>query len=249
MKVGAVTDVGKVRDNNEDHYWVLEDPLMLFIVADGMGGHNSGEVASELAIETIKEHLLKYILDENEDESIKGIIFEAFNRANTEILNRSNQDDGCDGMGTTATLALYHEDKLYIGHIGDSRGYIIKEGKIKQITQDHSLVAELLRKGSISEREALKHPQKNIITKALGTDQQVKADVFSIDFSVGDTLILCTDGLSNFVDQYEIEKYALEMEDCQRACQEMVDLANFRGGYDNITIIMIKNNLLNGEGR
>jgi len=249
MKFGVVTDIGKVRDKNEDNYCVLDDQLMVYIVADGMGGHNSGEIASAIAIDTIKEHLLKYLLDENEDESIKGIIFEAFNRANNEIINKSANQAGCDGMGTTATLALFREGKLYLGHIGDSRGYLIKNGTIQQITQDHSLVAELLRKGSISEREAIKHPQKNIITKALGTDIKVKADVFTVDFDEGDTLILCTDGLSNFVDKYEIEKYALEIDDCQEACEEMVRLANFRGGFDNITIMMIKNISKDGEGR
>lgn len=249
MKIGVVTDVGKVRENNEDNYCVLEDQIMLYIVADGMGGHNSGEIASEIAIDAIKEHLLKYLPDETEDESIKGIIFEAFNRANGEIINRGTQDAGCDGMGTTATLALINKAKLYIGHIGDSRGYLIKNGQINQITQDHSLVAELLRKGSISEGEALKHPQKNVITKALGSDSQVKADVLALGFDDGDILILCTDGLSNFVDKYEIEKFALEIEDCQEACEEMVKLANHRGGYDNITIIMVKNISSNGEGR
>ncbi|SCY85331.1 Stp1/IreP family PP2C-type Ser/Thr phosphatase [Alkaliphilus peptidifermentans] len=242
MNCGVVTDIGKVRDINEDNYCIILEDIKLFIVADGMGGHNGGEVASQIAIDAMKEHLSKYLQDEKEDESIKGIIYEAFNRANKEICRRSNEDSECDGMGTTATLALCSNNKMYIGHIGDSRGYIIKDGAIEQVTQDHSLVAELLRKGSISEREAMKHPQKNVITKALGTDQQVKADIFLIEFNQSDILVLCTDGLSNFVDKYEIEKTVLEIDDCQKSCEKLVELANERGGYDNITVIIIKNN-------
>ncbi|KAB3535229.1 Stp1/IreP family PP2C-type Ser/Thr phosphatase [Alkaliphilus pronyensis] len=242
MNYGVITDIGKVRDINEDNYCIIDEKIKLFMVADGMGGHNGGEVASQIAIDTIKEHILKYLEDENEDESIKGIMFEAFNRANKEIYKRGMEDTECDGMGTTATLALYANNKMYLGHIGDSRGYLIRGGAIGQITQDHSLVAELLRKGSISEREAMKHPQKNIITKALGTNEEAKADIFKLDFNNGDVLVLCTDGLSNFVDKYEIEKTVLENDDCQKSCLQLVELANQRGGYDNITIIIIKNN-------
>ncbi len=251
MKVGVVTDVGKVREINQDNYCMIDENIQLFMVADGMGGHNGGEVASLIAINTIKEHIVKYIDDELnllEEESIKGILFEAFNRANRDILERARNDATCDGMGTTATLALKVRDKLLVGHVGDSRGYLIHQGEIKQITQDHSLVAELVRRGSISEREAMRHPQKNIITRALGTDSQVKVDITMIDFVQGDTLILCSDGLSNFVDPYEIEQMVLETEDPQASCDALVALANQRGGYDNITVMVVKN-IPGKEGR
>ncbi len=242
MNIGVATDVGRVRELNEDNYCIVSGDIKLFIVADGMGGHNAGEVASQIAVEKIKEHIIRYIPQEQEEQQIKGIIYEAFNRANRDIYNRAKNEAECDGMGTTATAAIIIEERLYIGHIGDSRAYMIADGVIEQVTQDHSLVAELLRKGSISEREALQHPQKNIITRALGTDEGVKPDIYSVEFNESDILILCSDGLSNFVDKYELERCILEMEDSQDCCDYLVNLANSRGGFDNITLIIVKNN-------
>ena len=249
MNIGVVSDVGKVRELNEDNYSIETGDIKLFIVADGMGGHNAGEVASQLAIDKIKEHILKYLPQEQEEEQIKGIIYEAFIRANREIFNKAKAESECDGMGTTATAAVIIDDRVYIGHVGDSRAYLISDGVIEQITLDHSLVAELLRKGSISEREAMQHPQKNVITRALGTDENVKPDIYSIEFNEADYLVLCTDGLSNFVDRYELERYILEIEDCQNCCNYLVDIANQRGGFDNITLIIVKNNMIEIEGR
>ncbi len=252
MNIGVLTDIGKVREINEDNYCIVNEGLHLYMVADGMGGHNAGEVASLLAIQKIKEHMIKYIsteIVELDEEEVKGILFEAFNRANKEILSRGKEDGQCDGMGTTATLTLKVNDKLFIGHIGDSRAYLVRNNEIQQITQDHSLVAELVRRGSISEREAMKHPQKNVITRALGTDEQIKVDIFTKDLKPFDIIVLCTDGLSNFVDKYEIEKTVLEIDDCDECCRTLVSLANQRGGYDNITIIVIKNNSHDLESR
>ncbi len=247
MNIGVTTDVGKVRELNEDNYCIVTGDIKLFIVADGMGGHNAGEVASQIAVEKIKEHIIRYIPHEQEEEQIKGIIFEAFNRANKEIYNRAKNEDECDGMGTTATAAVIIEERLYIGHVGDSRAYLIDDGVIEQITQDHSLVAELLRKGSISEREALQHPQKNIITRALGSDECIRPDIYSVEFNEADVLVLCSDGLSNFVDKYELERYILELEDSQDCCDYLVNLANSRGGFDNITLIIVKNNTIENK--
>ncbi|WP_026476444.1 Stp1/IreP family PP2C-type Ser/Thr phosphatase [Alkaliphilus transvaalensis] len=252
MNIGAITDIGKVREINEDNFCIFNEGIELYLVADGMGGHNAGEVASQIAIDTIKEHIIRYIseeMDDLDDESVKGILFEAFNRANREILNRSKTDDQCEGMGTTATLIIKLKERLYIAHIGDSRAYLIRNKEIRQLTQDHSLVAELVRRGSISEREAMKHPQKNVITRALGTDDYIKVDLLTSDIQPLDILVLCTDGLSNFVDKYEIEKLVLEVEDCDDCCRELVSLANQRGGFDNITVIVVKNNINESEGR
>lgn len=248
MNIGVASDVGKVRELNEDNYSIVTGDCNFFIVADGMGGHNAGEVASQLAIEKIKEHILKYLPHEQEEEQIKGILFEAFKRANKEIFNKAKEETDCDGMGTTATAAVIIEDRIYIGHVGDSRAYLISDREIEQLTLDHSLVAELLRKGSISEREAMQHPQKNIITRALGSSEGVKPDIYSVSFNKSDALVLCTDGLSNFIDKYELERCVLEIEDCQECCNYLVDLANQRGGFDNITLIVIKNNLIEIEG-
>lgn len=252
MKIGVVTDVGRVREVNQDNYCLIDHELAFYMVADGMGGHNGGEIASLLAIEEVKGHIIKYIHGENtplEEEELQGIILEAVHRANRKILERAHEDATCDGMGTTATMALKKGDRLLLAHIGDSRAYLIHKGEIRQITQDHSLVAELVRRGSISEREAMKHPQKNIITRALGTDPQVKVDLLATDFFPGDALVLCTDGLSTFVDSYEIESMVNEIEDPQECCQALVAMANQRGGYDNITVIVVKHTATHLESR
>ncbi|SES66188.1 protein phosphatase [Natronincola peptidivorans] len=249
MKAAAITDVGRVREINEDNYCIYENGVALYMVADGMGGHKSGEIASSIAIDSIKNHIIRYLTDEFEEPAIKGVIFEAFNRANQEIYDKSANNFDCEGMGTTVTMALIIQGKLFIGHVGDSRAYLLRNSELEQITQDHSLVAELVRNGSITEREALKHPQKNIITRCLGTDESVKADIFSLDFVEGDMLILCTDGLTNFVDKEEIKRAILEKEDCMEGCSYLVSLANQRGGYDNITVVIIKDQPTIAESR
>ncbi|MCC5911974.1 MAG: Stp1/IreP family PP2C-type Ser/Thr phosphatase [Clostridiaceae bacterium] len=249
MKAAAITDVGRVRELNEDNYFIYEEEIKLYIVADGMGGHKSGEVASFIAIDVIKSHIIKYLDDEREEIAVKGILFEAFNRANEAILNKSIEDSTCEGMGTTVTLVLIIEDKMYIAHVGDSRAYLIRENEITQITEDHSLVAELVKNGSITEREAMRHPQKNIITRALGNSSDVKLDLCTIQLCKEDILILCTDGLSNFVDNYEFKKVLSETEDIMEACNILVTLANERGGHDNITVLIAKQQSSSIEGR
>lgn len=249
MIAAAITDVGKVREINEDNYCIDENQVGLYMVADGMGGHKSGEVASSIAINIIKEHITHYLTEEFQEQSVKGVIFEAFNRANKEIYNRSKEDFDCEGMGTTVTMALIIDKRVYIGHIGDSRAYLLREEVLQQITEDHSLVAELVRNGSITEREAMRHPQKNIITRSLGTDENLKVDIFSMDLNKGDILILCTDGLTNFVDKEELKKAVLEEDDCFESCSTLVSLANQRGGYDNITVLIVKDQPTFTEGR
>ena len=244
MKAFGCTDVGKVRPVNEDNYCIYEDIFKLYIVADGMGGHKGGDVASSLAIEYIKEHLIKFIEIEMEPRDIEGIIFESFNRANTEVYNKSLNEEDCNGMGTTVTLALTINEKVYIGHVGDSRAYLYSKGEIKQITEDHSLVAELVKNGSITAREARRHPQKNIITRALGTEKNIKVDIFSLDLIEQDIIILCTDGLSNYIDEIEIKSIIDKFGVKNESCQELVYLANKKGGCDNITIIIVKNTQL-----
>ncbi len=249
MDIGAISHVGRVRDINEDSYCVLEEDYNLFIVADGLGGHNAGEVASLLAVDSIKNHIVKYISTNMEEQLIKGIIYEAFNKANENIYTHAQENLFCDGMGTTTTLALKINSILYIGHVGDSRAYIIRDNCIKQITLDHSLVAELVRNGNITEAEAIRYPWKNIVTRALGTDKNIKVDIFTTGFLPTDILILCTDGLSNFVDECEIKKVVSETKDSNETCEKLVSIANKRGGYDNITILVAKYNKEDIESR
>ena len=243
MDIGAISHTGLIREINEDSYFVSEDTMNLFIVADGMGGHKAGEVASSLAIDSVKSFIQNHIPKAvgNSDESVCKIIEEAIFEANTRVFKESIQEERYQGMGTTITMALI-QSKMFIGHIGDSRAYLIRDGEITQITQDHSLVAELLKNGTITEKEAKAHPQRNIITRALGTEENILVDVYTIELLQGDIIVLCSDGLSNLVDPVEIKESLMNSRSMQVGCEHLVALANERGGHDNITIIGIKDN-------
>ncbi len=243
MEIGACSHVGKVREINEDAYSIPENGLKLFMVADGMGGHNAGEVASNKAIHVVRNFMKKYIEKdlEKEEEFICEILNSAILKANQDIFLESLSNEKLQGMGTTITVAFILS-KLYIAHVGDSRAYSIHDHNISQITQDHSLVGELLRNGTITENEAKVHPQRHIITRALGTEKDVNVDIYTLDFQQNDIAVLCTDGLSNFVEPEEIKNVLLSCNShIQKGCEHLVDLANERGGYDNITVIAIKN--------
>ena len=242
MNMGVSTDRGKVRKNNQDAYFIPDKlNIPLFIIADGMGGHKAGEVASSMVVKLVKnfftseeEELLKNNIDIS--ETIKTSI----EKANMEIYKKSIKSEEFHGMGTTITMAYFSEDKLYIGHIGDSRAYLLREDKLVQLTEDHSLVAELVRAGSISEEEAECHPQKNIITRAIGTNKEVDIDVIVESTNKNDILLLCTDGLTNMICDEEIKKFLMENVDLQKTCDNLVERANKLGGIDNVTVMAIK---------
>ncbi|PAB58869.1 Stp1/IreP family PP2C-type Ser/Thr phosphatase [Anaeromicrobium sediminis] len=239
MRLGACTHKGKVRDLNEDAFYVTENDIQLFAVADGMGGHNAGEVASETAIHTIAEYINKNKEMINSKDSILALLKEAVQKANEHVYHKAEKNTGYKGMGTTLTVALLLT-KIYLAHVGDSRAYLIEEEKISQITDDHSLVAELLKNGTITEDEAKVHPQRNMITRAIGTDKKVKIDLYSSPVKKGDILVLCTDGLSNLMEDWEIRDKFLKSPSIDLACNELVQLANDRGGVDNITVIAVQ---------
>ena len=242
MEVGAYSHIGKVRDTNEDAYYISDnDDLKLFIIADGMGGHNAGEVASHIAIDTIKDYIAEKIAlyPMISEDNIHNIIQEAIIHANQVIFTKSLKEMDYQGMGTTLTVVLILPE-IYIGHVGDSRAYLYHNDKIRQITQDHSLVGELLRNGSITENEARIHPKRNIITRALGTDHNIMVDLYKIEKNKDDIIILCTDGLSNLVDVEEIKDVIAQCPSIQDGCEHLVSLANERGGYDNTTVVAIK---------
>lgn len=242
MFIGVSTDKGKVRKNNQDSYFVSEDTeLPLFIVADGMGGHKAGEVASNMAVEIVKDFFIekKEELKKNKVDILK-FIRSAVEKANTIIYKKSIENDEFHGMGTTITMAYIFENKLYIGHVGDSRAYLLRNNKFIQITEDHSLVAEMVKKGSISEEEAECHPQRNIITRAIGTDDEVITDIIVEDIYKDDILLLCTDGLTNMMNDDEIKEILINKIDLQKNCNSLVKKANRLGGIDNVTVIVIK---------
>lgn len=242
MFICACSDIGKIRNINQDSYCYFDDNLLpLFVVADGMGGHNAGEVASKLAIDMIKENYLKEknnILQGTLD--IPKFINFTLKNANDKIFKEARENISYSGMGTTITLGIIYDRKLYIGHIGDSRAYIYKNNVLLQLTQDHSLVAELVRNGSITNEEAINHPQKNVITRALGTEETVKIDIISKELDPDDILIFCTDGLTNMLSDLEISNILSGCNDIKDACCLLTNTANERGGLDNTTVMIVK---------
>lgn len=242
MEIGVKTDVGRIRDNNQDSYYISpERDYPLFIIADGMGGHKAGEIASKMAIDIISNNLKDGLTDRIvEDKDIKDKIENSIYEANDKIYKKSMKDEKFSGMGTTVTLAYAINKKIFIGHAGDSRAYLLKDGMLSQITADHSLVEELIKNGSITKEEAKRHPQRNIITRAVGTSNNIKADLVVELQHEDDILLLCTDGLTNMLDDDEIKNSLLINEDIQKACEELVKLANDKGGFDNITVLAVK---------
>ncbi len=226
----AVSDSGRKRRRNEDAY-VREPPL--FAVADGMGGAQAGEIASRLAAAAV----MSADLEKGGEERVVELIQEA----NRRVYERSSTDDAVSGMGTTMTVALVEDGQVRIGHVGDSRAYLIREGKLEQLTEDHSLVAELVRSGKLSPEEAEVHPQRSMITRALGTEPDVDVDRFSVTTQPGDIFMLCSDGLTSMVDEQTIlDLVDKQRADLKKAGKALVDAANKSGGEDNITIVLFE---------
>lgn len=239
MKTGVCTDAGKVREINQDDYAIHENGCCLYIIADGMGGHQCGEVASRMAVEVVREHVKKYMSPDMDPTSAKGILYEAFSRANKRILEYAAIEPDCAGMGTTLTLLFHCRRQSLIGHVGDSRAYILNGERLDQVTEDHSLVAELYRRGELTEEEVQHHPKKHVITRALGMGDNVRADLIPVSLAVDDRVLLCTDGLTNLVGDNEILQLLQQYESEQLITEQLVQLANERGGYDNITVLLV----------
>ena len=243
IKAYAKTDIGKARDINEDSFYITEDPLnkiQLFILADGMGGCNAGEVASKQAIISAKNYIENNFEDTPKDkDSLIQLVASSLEYANMVIYEESKNDKNLEGMGTTLEVCLIYNNRAFIGHIGDSRIYRIRKDFIRKLTQDHSYVQKLVQDGTITKEEAEHHPKKNMLMKALGVNAFVEPDVMVKGFQKGDILIICSDGLTNMVDINDI--YKAVNENFEIATKELVELANKNGGIDNITIITIKN--------
>ncbi|WP_027634171.1 Stp1/IreP family PP2C-type Ser/Thr phosphatase [Clostridium hydrogeniformans] len=233
--VGFITDVGNVRSINEDYLEIYEDDeKLLYVVADGMGGHNAGEVASKLATDTI----ISYI-KERKVESPEELLKNAIKAANERVYNYSLSSNNLNGMGTTITACLIIKDKVFIGNVGDSGCFILKENNIKKITKDHSLVQELLDEGSITEEEAKNHPNKNIITRAIGTKEEVLTDIYKLEKNDFQHILLCTDGFTNEVSSSEIVDLVNSSENYKDFCIKAIELVKTRGARDNISLIIV----------
>ncbi len=238
------TDKGRVRDHNED--FVAEAPeLGLVVLADGMGGHNAGEVASELAVNTILDSVRAGWQYRNEIKSGQAapeveLLRSSVEVAHTAIREKADNDPKCQGMGTTVVACLFHDDRIIVAHVGDSRLYRLRDGKLKQVTQDHSLVEDLIAKGFYSREEAHENVRRNILTRALGSGDSIIVDVLNEQANVGDTYLLCSDGLTEMVNDEQIcltlDKFSDSLE---QVADQLVALANKNGGKDNVTVALV----------
>ncbi len=246
IRLGAFTDKGKMREINEDNYYIsgfdyeYQNENGYIIIADGMGGHNAGEVASQIAVDEIRKYISEKYQQAMTDEEIQNMIHESLVKANSVIFNRSNDNKQCTGMGTTAILCVIKSHRLYIAHVGDSRVYIIRNQILNQITTDHSIVEELVNSGSITREEAENHPQKNVITRALGAEEDIEIDIYLHNLEDKDIILLCTDGLTNMLTDEEIISEFSKDENIQLTIEKLVKMANDKGGLDNITAIALK---------
>jgi protein phosphatase len=255
IRGAGVSDVGRKRRSNEDSYSTSDD-LRLYVVADGMGGHAAGEVASRLAVEAIGRHISSASPDvpptvpseistRSIDETALPVparrVLNAIRLANQEIVRSVRRDQSMRGMGTTVVLAYIQGRRAYIGSVGDSRAYLVRGGDIRQLTDDHTFVNEQVRSGTLTPQEARRHPARNILTRAVGSQEDIEADLIEEDLQPEDLLLLCSDGLTNMVEDQEIlETLRRDGVDPVSGAQALIDLANDRGGDDNITAVVVQ---------
>ena len=253
MKIGYRTDVGKRKELDEDSIIVVRSSTVyesqvlhaaLLVLADGMGGHNAGEIASQLASKRVAEEIMRIMFKKNQNtlsyEVIRVLFQESISQASREIFAYAKKHREFKGMGTTITAALVLGNNVYIGHVGDTRVYIVHEKHINQITRDHSLVQKMIEQREITKEEARTHPQKNIITRAVGVYEDVEVDTFREHIYGDDYLLICCDGLTDLVTDEEIQEVVVMCDDPQKICDVLVEKAIERGGHDNISIIVAR---------
>ena len=236
LKTFSITDIGRKRNINQDYIYTSEEPVgnlpNVFIVADGMGGHNAGDYASKVTVETMIHEM------ENSFEKNPSLIFRKA-IANTVIRKRASEDKKLEGMGTTVVAASCMGRFLQVANVGDSRLYVVGS-KIRQITRDHSYVEEMVRIGELDRENARNHPKKNIITRAVGAEDHVEPDFFTVELQEGDIVLMCTDGLTNMLEDEEIRMIINGARDLVEQAQHLVEAANANGGKDNISVILIE---------
>jgi protein phosphatase len=248
VRFSGETNIGLKRAHNEDSF-LLPEADRLALVADGMGGHASGEVASKLAVETIAEHFRDtadeaevtwpYKLDHSDKHECNRLV-NAVKLANLRIYDRAQRDEGCHGMGTTIVVCLFLDDRVLIGHVGDSRCYRYREGKLIQLTEDHSLLNDYIKMKRLSSDEAGKFPHKNVIVRALGMKESVQVDLLAEPHRLGDVYLLCSDGLSGMIEDPGLSAVLERESDLDTACAKLIADANQNGGVDNITCVLAR---------
>lgn len=245
MKSYCLTDVGVKRNMNQDFVYASDQPVgnlsNLYIVADGMGGHNAGDLASRYTVET----MVDYIENASEMRPIP-LLEAAVEMANRRVLEKAQENKSLEGMGTTVVAATVQDDCLYVANVGDSRLYVLDE-TIHQITRDHSLVEEMVRVGQLRKEEARTHPEKNIITRAVGVKNKVRIDFFDVGLYQGDKFLLCSDGLTNMVEDEDIFQIVKKESSLEKAVQKLVAAANRNGGKDNISVVLVEPTVSGGS--
>ena len=241
VKAFATSDVGEAREINEDYFFISypDDPIQLFIVADGMGGYNGGEVASRLAVDSAKNYILSNYDKTNKDrESLTDLIKNSCQYANMVVYEKAQSKKELKKMGTTLDICLIYQNRAYISHVGDSRIYRLRKDFFRKLTKDHSYVQQLVDEGKITKEESVSHPEKNMLMKALGVSAFVEPDSMVKGFLKGDVILMCSDGLTNMVSEEEIRK--IIQENPTDATKLLVQRANDYGGKDNITAIIMR---------
>ncbi|MGI6577628.1 MAG: Stp1/IreP family PP2C-type Ser/Thr phosphatase [Eubacteriales bacterium] len=243
MKAWGKTDTGLVRLENQDAYYIdllYQDNIALCVVCDGMGGAKAGGLASSLAAETFVQSVKDRLRINMSSKYIETVAEESVANANMQLYDKSVSDSECAGMGTTLVAVIICGEEAVFVNVGDSRAYAIDENSIERITRDHSVVEDLLLKGDLTREEAKTHPRKNLITRALGTEKTVNCDIFNRKVKQGDYILLCSDGLTNLVEEQEILYEVLHGGQKELACDRLIDIANERGGKDNITVVLLE---------
>ena len=241
VKFAGKSDKGLLRRQNEDAFCIIggtDDSPLILVVADGMGGHLAGDIASQTAIAVIRESIAATPLDAESDELIDARLMDLVQTANDMIYEKSRTEPGCYGMGTTLIIAVIASGKLTIAHIGDSCAYYLRDGAMTKITIDHSYVEELVRTGTLTREEAARHPKRNVITKVVGCVGKVSADLYRVDLQDGDRVLLCTDGISKMLTEHEIADAIMAASDPDEICGALIAKSNNKGGLDNITVLV-----------
>jgi serine/threonine protein phosphatase PrpC len=242
MDAWGMTHTGAVRQQNQDAYSIdhLENGVLVGIVCDGMGGAQAGDVASQLAVAEFLAFIRAETKHKMDFEELKSVLKEAVSHANAAVFEQANKCREYQGMGTTLVAAAVYDQTIVVANVGDSRAYLVNASGIKRVTKDHSLVEDMVCRGEITPEEARMHPQKNLITRALGSEPSVECDIFSLEFKSGEYLLLCSDGLVNIVNDQEILYEVIHGGEPENCCQRLLDMTLSRGAPDNVTTVLIR---------
>lgn len=240
METGALSHIGKRRRLNEDSYFVENCGSYAYaLVADGMGGHQAGDIASSMVNEIVRDYIKSHFQDGISEDEVETLLRRAFIEANNQVYHYACTHSKMMGLGTTSTLAMIYRKKLFTAHVGDSRAYLIDESGMRRMTVDHSYVQELVARGELTPEQAEHHPKKNYITRAMGTEEYIKVDT-SVDDYNGEVVLLCSDGLTNMVTEQEIQNVVLHSGSLSQSAEILVQIANDNGGADNITVVELQ---------